>query len=121
MAPECLDAEVLAQIKRRRSEAFLARLIDLFLQESPARIGEAWEGGKAKDWRKVELAAHILRCLAENMGARAIRDRAPAAEAACSGNRGTNVYLAHILFDLEIAFAETRFCLLIAREGLSRA
>jgi hypothetical protein len=120
MDPKCLDADVLDKIKRERSEAFLVRLIDLFLKEGPVRIQEAWDAGKAKDWPKVSLSAHILRCLAENIGADAIRDLAAAAEAATTGKRETLVYLTHILFDLEIAFAEARSCLLIARDGMSR-
>lgn len=121
MAPKCLDADVLDRIKQERSEAFLVRLIDLFLKDGPMRIQEAWDGGKAKDWKKVALATHILRCLAENIGALSIRDHAAAAENASSGNRQTCLYLTHILFDLEIAFAETRSCLLIARAGMREA
>jgi hypothetical protein len=121
MTAKCLDAEVLDKIKRQRSEAFLIRLIDLFLKDGPMRIDEAWEAGKAKDWKKVALSAHILRCLAENIGALSIRDLAAAAENATTGNRETLVYLTHILFDLDIAYAETRSCLLIAREGMREA
>lgn len=121
MSAKCLDADVLDKIKRQRSEAFLIRLIDLFLKDGPMRIQEAWDAGKAKDWKKVALSAHILRCLADNIGALSIRDLAAAAESATTGNRETLVYLTHILFDLEIAFAETRSCLLIAREGMREA
>ena len=121
MAPKCLDAGVLDKIKQERSEAFLVRLIDLFLKEGPMRIQEAWDGGKAKDWKKVALAAHILRCLADNIGALSIRDLAAAAENATTGNRESLVYLTHILFDLDVAFAETRSCLLIARDGMREA
>lgn len=121
MAAKCIDADVLDKIKQQRSEAFLVRLIDLFLKDGPMRIQEAWDGGKAKDWKKISLAAHILRCLAENIGALSIRDLAAAAETASTGNRDTAIFLTHILYDLEIAFAETRSCLLIARQGMSDA
>lgn len=115
MTPKCLDAEVLARIKRQRSEAFLAGLIELFLEEGPARLQEAWAGGKSRDWRKTAVAAHILRCLADNIGALAVRDLASEAEQACVGNPGKDAALARLLFDLEIAFAETRSCLASAR------
>jgi HPt (histidine-containing phosphotransfer) domain-containing protein len=117
MLPKCLDAEVLDRIKRQRSEAFLAGLIGLFLEEGPARLEEAWEGGKARDWRKAAVAAHILRCLADNIGALAVRDLAAEAEAACAADPAARAALARILFDLEIAFAETRSCLACARSG----
>jgi hypothetical protein len=119
MSVKCLDAGVLTKIKRERSEAFLIKLIDLFLKEGPMRIQEAWDAGKAKDMRKLAVAAHILRCLAENIGALTIRDLAAAAENLSSGGKEPALFLANILFDLEIAFAETRSCLLIARDGIS--
>lgn len=115
MAHKCLDAEVLDRIKRQRSEAFLAGLIELFLEEGPARLQEAWLGGKSRDWRKTAVAAHILRCLADNIGAVAVRDLASAAEMACLGKPGADPALARLLYDLEIAFAETRSCLASAR------
>jgi hypothetical protein len=119
MSAKCLDTDVLLKIKQQRSEAFLLKLIDLFLKDGPMRIQEAWDGGKAKDMKKVALAAHILRCLAENIGAVSIRDFAAAAETASSTGKETSIFLAHILFDLEIAYAETRSCLLIERQSMS--
>lgn len=119
MTVKCLDADVLMKIKQERSEAFLLKLIDLFLKDGPMRIQEAWDGGKAKDMKKAALASHILRCLAENIGAVSIRDLSAAAEKAASGGAATSIFLSHILFDLEIAFAETRACLLITRQGMS--
>jgi hypothetical protein len=113
MTPICLDAQVLDRIKRQRSEAFLDGLIGLFLAEAPTRIQEAWEGAKARDLRKVGVAAHILRCLAENIGALAVRDLADEAEAA-SGHKAAPG-LGRILFEIEIAFADTRACLERAR------
>ncbi len=117
--PKCLDADVLARIKRQRSEAFLSGLIELFLDEGPARLKEAWEGGKARDWRRTGMATHILRCLADNIGALAVRDLASEAEMACAGNPERDPALSRLLFDLEIAFAETRACLAAARPGPS--
>ncbi|HKP96531.1 MAG TPA: Hpt domain-containing protein [Fibrobacteria bacterium] len=119
MPAKCLDAGVLSKIKQERSEAFLIKLIDLFLKDGPMRIQEAWDGGRTKDLKKVALAAHILRCLAENIGAVSIRDLAATAESAASGGKEAAVFLSHILFDLEIAFADTRACLLIARQGIA--
>jgi hypothetical protein len=113
MTAKCLDAEVLDRIKRQRSEAFLEGLIGLFVAEAPKRIEEAWEGGKAGDRRKAGVAAHILRCLADNIGALAFRDLADAAEAECAVQGAPG--LGRILFGIEIAFADTRACLERAR------
>jgi hypothetical protein len=118
MSTKCLDDDVLMKIKHERSEAFLLRLIDLFLKDGPMRIQEAWDAGKSKDLKKAALAAHILRCLADNIGALSIRDSAAAAETAAAGGKDAAIFLSQILFDLEIAFAETRSCLLIARQGM---
>lgn len=120
-APKCLDAEVLARIKRQRSEAFLDGLIELFLEEGPARMAEAWEGGKSRNWRRTAVAMHIVRCLADNIGALAVRDLATEAEIACVRNPGGDATLARLMFELEIAFAETRSCLASARSGSSGA
>src|SRR6185369_2670706 len=103
-APKCLDAEVLARIKRQRSEAFLDGLIELFLEEGPARLTEAWEGGKSRNWRRTAVAMHIVRCLADNIGAVAVRDLATEAEIACVRNPGGDATLARLMFELEIAF-----------------
>ncbi len=119
MPVKCLDADVLTRIKQERSEEYLVKLIDMFLKEAPMRIQEAWEGGKAGDFKKAALSAHILRCLADNIGALSIRDLAGAAETAASGPKETTMTVSQILFDLEIAFAETRACLLIARQGIA--
>ena len=119
MPVKCLDPDVLAKIRQERSEAYLIKLIDMFLKEAPMRIQEAWDGGKAGDYKKAALSAHILRCLAENIGAISIRDLAGNSETAASGGKEATLGVSQILFDLEIAFAETRACLLIARQGIS--
>jgi hypothetical protein len=116
---KCLDVLLLDKIKNQRSESFLIRLIDLFLKDAPMRIDEAWKAGKAKDYRKVVVASHILRCLAENIGAINIRDLAAAAEVSADGEHEASAFLGNILFDLEIAFAEVRICLLEAKQGMS--
>jgi hypothetical protein len=119
MPVKCLDADVLSRIKQERSEAYLIKLIDMFLKEAPVRLQETWESGKAGNFKQTALASHILRCLAENLGALSIRDLAAAAESAASGPKETTHSVSRILFDLEIAFAETRACLLIARQGMA--
>jgi hypothetical protein len=119
MPVKCLDAHVLTRIKQERSEAYLIKLIDMFLKEAPVRLQESWDGGKAGDFKRAALSLHILLCLAENLGALSIRDLAGAAESAASGPKEATQSVSGILFNLEIAFAETRACLLIARQGMA--
>lgn len=110
-----LDENVLARIRSRRSESFLARLIDLFLREAPPRLEQAWLGGRVGDARAVALAAHTLACLAGNVGAVEVGRLAAAAEAAAEGGSAGAARLSAILFDLEVALAEACSCLRAAR------
>lgn len=122
MAPgDCVDQAVLLGIRRRRSDGYLIRLIDLLLAEAPARLEEAWLGGRTGDARRTAMAAYTLGCLAGNVGAVALRSLAGQAEAAAAGGKEGADRLPGILFDLEVAWAETRWCLLNARQGLPGA
>lgn len=116
---KCLDVVTLDKIKLQRSESFLLRLIDLFIKDAPMRIEEAWQAGKAKDLRKVAVAVHILKCLADNIGACHIRDLASLAEASAESGPEGSLHLSEILYELEIAYGETRSCLLEAKLGMS--
>lgn len=110
-----LDENVLARVRRQRSEGFVIRLIDLFLREAPPRLEEAWAGGRGGDPRKLALAAHTLACLAGNVGAVEVRRLAAAAEEAAGRGRAGEESLPRLLFDLEVALAEAASCLRAAR------
>ncbi len=110
-----LDENVLARVRRQRSEGFVIRLIDLFLREAPPRLEEAWAGGREGDPRKVALSAHTLACLAGNVGAVEVRRLAAAAEEAAGSGRAGEESLPRLLFDLEVALAEALSCLRAAR------
>lgn len=129
-----LDPSVLARLRAGRSEAFLDGVVGLFLREAPPRLEEAWSGGRSGDARRAARAAHVLACLAGNVGALAVQDLASAAESAadhaaairvCGDNSAGNsrdsggAALPEILFDLEIALAEARSCLLAVRPDAS--
>lgn len=114
-----LDESLLLRIRSERSGDFLVRLIDLFLREAPRRLEEAWLGGRSGDVRRTALAAHTLACLAGNVGAVAVRRLACESEAAAEGGKDGAARLPGLLFDLEVAFAEARACLLDARSRAS--
>lgn len=114
-----LDPSVLARIRARHSDRYLAQVIDLFLREAPPRIDIAWREGPSGDARKIAVAAHAVGCLAGNVGAIWVRGLAADAEKAAAGGREGAARLPAILFDLEIAFAEARSCLLDARGRIS--
>ena len=71
--------------------------------------------------RSADCSGHMSPMPMATFGAVSIRDLSAAAEKAASSGQATSIFLSHILFDLEIAFAETRACLLIARQGMSES
>lgn len=100
-----------------KGDAYLRQCADLFLREAPRRVEDLWAAGEARQWRSAAVTAHALGCLAANVEARELRELAARAErAAGQGNRAVTV-LPKILFDLEVAFAETRASLRRAGEG----
>jgi hypothetical protein len=114
------DPSALDRLSVGRSDAYLDGVVGLFLREAPSRLEEAWNGGRSGDARRTARAAHVLACLAGNVGARTVRDLACAAEAEADRAAATRVRetaLPEILFDLEIAVAEARSCLTAARPG----
>ena len=114
-----LDQSVLSRIRKEHSDGYLVKVIDLFLREAPPRIDLAWQGGRSGDARKTAVAAHAVGCLAGNVGALWVRGLAADAEKAAAGGREGAARLPAILFDLEVAFAEARSCLLDAKQGIS--
>lgn len=114
-----LDESLLRRIRSERSDVYLVRLIDLFLREAPRRLEDAWLGGRAGDARRTALAAHTLACLAANVGAVAVRRLACESESAAERGKSGAESLPRLLFDLEVAFAEARSCLLEARSRAS--
>lgn len=126
------DPSALIRLRAGRSEDWLDGVVGLFLREAPSRLEEAWGGGRSGDARRAARAAHVLACLAGNVGAVSVRELAEAAETeadrmaslrACGGRgvphpRAADAdTLPALLFDLEIALAEARSCLLAARPG----
>jgi HPt (histidine-containing phosphotransfer) domain-containing protein len=104
----------LSRSRKRKSPDFLRRSVDIFLREAPARVEELWAAGRAEDLQRVAIAAHTLKCLSGNFDASPLSELAEAAEKAAEGGKLEAARLTAILFDLEIAYAETR-------AGLQRA
>jgi HPt (histidine-containing phosphotransfer) domain-containing protein len=108
-----LEGDARARPRKRKSEDFMKRAADIFLHEAPTRVEELWAAGRSKDYRLVAIAAHTLRCLAGNVDAAALWDlsleaeRAAEAAAAAAAKGANDGKLPDILFEMEIAYAET--------------
>lgn len=94
--------------RKRKSEDFLRRSVDIFLREAPARVEELWAAGREENLQGVRIAAHTLKCLAGNFDATSLERLADAAESAAAGDKLEAARLNRILYDLEIAYEETR-------------
>ncbi len=64
-----LDPMRLEHLQALGGSGLVARLIDLFLRNAPARIAAARSAQEARDWGGVERAVHALVSSAGNIGA----------------------------------------------------
>lgn len=113
-----LDHAVLDRLKTMGA-GFPNKLIALFLEHTPRRLDTALAGGRAKDWKAVEDAAHSLKSSAGNLGAVRLRELADRLEeAAATGREGNGSLdvLSSLLAELESTYARTRELLIEVRE-----
>ena len=106
--------------RKRKSHEFLSRSREIFLREAPARMEAMWVAGKARHMTGVAVAAHTLRCLAENLDAEQLAEAAAAAEDAAAGDQLSAAQLPEILYQLEIAYTEIKAAL-ERKQGTARA
>ncbi len=104
----CLNPDILETLRREKSDAFALAVVEMFLGDGPVRMGAAWRHARTHSWKEVALSAHILACLAQNIGAEGVREVALRVESMASGEEEA---LGQGLFDLEMALVETRLCL----------
>ncbi len=74
---DLLDQEILRSVRELASDGEpdpLPELIDLFLADTPVRIGKLLDAFKAGDPVEVERAAHSMKGSANNLGARSLAD-----------------------------------------------
>jgi len=73
---DVLDATALARLARLGGESLVARMIAIFLDNAPQRVAAATRAAAAGDAPVVERAAHSLKSMAANIGARRLQDAA---------------------------------------------
>lgn len=77
---EHIDPEAMRRLRRLGGEAFLAKMIELFLGYSGEKLAEARRAAEAGDWPGVAAAVHPLKSSAGNVGAVHLQQLATEAE-----------------------------------------
>jgi HPt (histidine-containing phosphotransfer) domain-containing protein len=90
-------------------DSFLRDLIQIFLEDSPARIAEIAEALAQADVRRVTRAAHSLKGSSANFGA--IRLQAVSEKIEMLGRQGTLAEVPAFLAAMEVEFAAVRTAL----------
>jgi HPt (histidine-containing phosphotransfer) domain-containing protein len=108
--PVVLDSAALARLKEWGGEKLLVQMIQLFLDNSPARMEQIRAGAQADgDVKEAEKGAHSLKSSAANVGAEEVRTLAAAVERHASAGAHTSV--GELLPQLESAYARARTAL----------
>lgn len=82
---DAIDSAALARLERLGGKTLLRQMIALFLENAPQRLNAATQGAAAGDARGVERAAHSVKSMAANVGARRLQRLAEALEAGIAG------------------------------------
>jgi HPt (histidine-containing phosphotransfer) domain-containing protein len=101
-----LDPVALQRLQRLGGDAFVCKMIDLFLDYAGKRIAEACVAQAAGNFTAVEKAVHPLKSSAGNVGASRIQALAARIEALAE--QGPSEALAAALGELEQAFAAVK-------------
>lgn len=97
-----LDPAALARLRELGGEDLIAKMIDLFLENTPKRIQAALQGEKSGSWHEVERAAHSIKSSAANLGFEGLRGLALEIEGAAERRRGAAI--APMLRELQAIF-----------------
>lgn len=75
-----LDPEALERLRQWGGDDLLVKISDLFLTQTPERMGQIRDGIARGDASLVERGSHSLKSTAANLGARGLRDVAATIE-----------------------------------------
>jgi len=114
-----LDPEALQRLQRLGGNAFVCRMINLFLDYAGKKISEAQAAAAAGDFAGVGKAVHPLKSSAGNIGACRVQALAVRIEALTE--QGSSEALPAALGELVQAFAAVRPELEEKRRGLASA
>ncbi len=112
-----LDSAALQRLQRLGGDAFVCRMIDLFLDYAVKRIAEARAAHDAGNFTVLEKAVHPLKSSAGNVGAG--RVQALAARIEALAEQGPTAALSGALGELEQAFAVVKPELEAKRRGFA--
>lgn len=101
-----LDKTAIERLRRLGGDAFLAEMIDLFLENAPRRIEAAREADARRDFAGVRRAVHSLKSTAGNVGARRVQALAEQIEE--TAGDGDSDRVAPLLEELEAEWLNVR-------------
>lgn len=101
-----LDPAALGRLQRLGGDAFVCKMIDLFLDYAARKISEARAAQTAGDFTGVEKAVHPLKSSAANVGATHVQELAARLEDLA--RQGQAEAVAVSLGGLELAFAAVK-------------
>ena len=116
-ASQNLDPAALERLQRLGGDAFVCKMIDLFLDYAARKISEARAAQVAGNFTSVEKAVHPLKSSAANVGATHVQELAVRLEDLARQNQAEA--LAISLGELELAFADVEPELERHRQSLS--
>lgn len=116
--PTGIDPQGLARLNKIGGPAFVTKMIDLFLEEAPTRLGAAREAHRAGDLSGVAEAAHSLKSSARNFGAEGLALAAEKVEFLTRAHSSEN--LPQLLDELDQSYAATKTWLESQRETFKK-
>lgn len=105
MQAPVLDQEVIASLRELQAEGepdLIGELVELFVEDMPARIAELRQALRTGDLPAVASAAHSCKGSSSNLGANALAAACDALEKAAKARTAAN--LAPLLAEVEAAF-----------------
>ncbi len=111
-----LDPEAMQRLQRLGGDPFVCKMINVFLEYSEKRIGEAQAAAAGGEWAAVAKAMHALKSSAGNIGACRVQALAERIEALAE--QGSSEALPAALGDLAQAFAAVKPALDKRRDGV---
>ena len=103
---EPLSEQSITRLRKLGGDAFLGKMIDLFVTYATEKIKEATEAFERKDYAAAGKAAHALKSSAGNVGALRVGQLATAIEQQAGAGEGPE--LADSIAELVVAFQEVR-------------
>lgn len=103
----CLDSRAIDRLHDLGGKNLLSRMIEAYLDTSPARIQGAVEGIRSGDLAEIEYAAHSLKSSSANFGADRLVDLAARVER-LAAERRESPELAGLVSDMSEAFDQVK-------------